>query len=70
MRKSSDSYMLRFPILYRGDYSTFPTVLQRLNNLLCGNPLEEYLINISFNYKTYGYNGIKNTFSHFETIKL
>ena len=53
-----------------GDYSTFLIVLlQRLNNLLWGNPLEEYLINISFNYKTYGYNGITNIFSHFETIK-
>ena len=82
MRKSSDSSMLWFPILSRGDYCTFPTVLQRLFssnlllikllicNLVCGNPLEEYLINICFNYKTHGYNGIKNIFSHFETIKL
>lgn len=70
MRKSSDSSMLWFPILYRGGYSTCLTVLQRLNNLLWGNPLEEYLINISFDYKTYGYKGIKNIFSHFETIKL
>lgn len=46
MRKSSDSSVLSL-------------VSYSVQLVLCGNPLEEYLINISFNYNTYEYSTIK-----------